>query len=159
MTKAKHKPLRFLNTWKLPVPPLPQCIIQISHNAHFVTEMCTHAHFCYKMVHSGICDWCIVGFVQQVSCEYFEEKPVYPPPTSLGGGIINSVWSWYQNLAWFLVLWIQVPSQVRYLISIISLNNTNLSDKNYVLHAQLANHMLIHWSQDKMTQIFSDAIF
>ena len=33
-----------------------------SHNAldkcptmhHFVTEMCTHAHFCYKMVHYGI---------------------------------------------------------------------------------------------------------
>ena len=24
------------------------------------------AHFCYKMVHCGISDWCIVGFVQQV---------------------------------------------------------------------------------------------
>ena len=45
-----------------------------SHNAsdiypimqHFVTEMCTHAHFCYKMLYCGICDGCIVGFVQQV---------------------------------------------------------------------------------------------
>ena len=45
-----------------------------SHNAsdryptmyHFVTEMCTRAHFCYKMVHCGIWDWRIVGFVQQV---------------------------------------------------------------------------------------------
>ena len=35
----------------------------------FVTEMCTRAHFCYKMVHCGIWDWCIVGFVQQV-CTY-----------------------------------------------------------------------------------------
>ena len=33
---------------------------------HFVTEMCTRAHFCYIMVHCGIWDWCIVGFVQQV---------------------------------------------------------------------------------------------
>ena len=45
-----------------------------SHNAsdkyptmhHFVTEMCTCAHFCYKIVHRGIWDCCIVGFPQQV---------------------------------------------------------------------------------------------
>ena len=30
---------------------------------HFVTEF---AQFCYKMVHCGIWDWCIVGFAQQV---------------------------------------------------------------------------------------------
>ena len=28
----------------------------------------TCAHFCYKMVHYGIWDWRIVGFVRQVSC-------------------------------------------------------------------------------------------
>ena len=28
------------------------------------------AHFCYKMVHGGIWDWYIVGFVQQVYCFY-----------------------------------------------------------------------------------------
>ena len=46
-----------------------------SHNAsekysrmdHFVTEMCTHAHFCHKMLHSGIFFWCIVGFMNSVS--------------------------------------------------------------------------------------------
>ena len=46
-----------------------------SHNAsdkcptihHFVTEMCIHIHFCYKMVHHGIWEWCIVEFEQQVS--------------------------------------------------------------------------------------------
>ena len=32
----------------------------------FVTEMCTCAHFCYKMVHCGISYWCLVGVVQQV---------------------------------------------------------------------------------------------
>ena len=42
-----------------------------SHNAlhkyptmhHFVTQMCTHAHFCYKMMHCGIRNWCTVGSV------------------------------------------------------------------------------------------------
>ena len=33
---------------------------------HFVTE--TWAHFCYKVVHCWIWDWCIVRFVQQVYC-------------------------------------------------------------------------------------------
>ena len=33
---------------------------------HFETECCTRAHFCYKMVHCGIWDWYIVGFVQEV---------------------------------------------------------------------------------------------
>ena len=45
-----------------------------SHNAldkyptmlHFITEMCTRAHFCYKMVHCGIWGWCIVGFSQKI---------------------------------------------------------------------------------------------
>ena len=45
-----------------------------SHNApvpyptmhHLVTEMCTRARFCYKMVHCGIFVWCIVGFVRWV---------------------------------------------------------------------------------------------
>ena len=33
----------------------------------FVTEMCTHVHISVtKMVHCGIWDWCIAGFVQQV---------------------------------------------------------------------------------------------
>ena len=44
-----------------------------SHNAldkyptkhHCVTEMCTY--FCYKMVHCAVWDWCIVGFVWQVT--------------------------------------------------------------------------------------------
>ena len=33
---------------------------------HFVTEICMCAHFCYKMVHCGIWDWCIVGYVRWV---------------------------------------------------------------------------------------------
>ena len=45
-----------------------------SHNAsnkyptmhHFLTEMCTHAHFCYKMVHCWIWDRSIVGFMRLV---------------------------------------------------------------------------------------------
>ena len=40
-----------------------QCIRQISHNAQFCNRdvhMC--AHFCYKTVHCGMWDWCIVKF-------------------------------------------------------------------------------------------------
>ena len=32
---------------------------------HFVTDMCTHAHFCYKSLHCGIWEQCIVGLVQK----------------------------------------------------------------------------------------------
>ena len=48
-----------------------------SHNAsdkystlhHFVAEMCTHLCISVtKVVHCGVWDWCIVGFVQQVYC-------------------------------------------------------------------------------------------
>ena len=33
---------------------------------HFVAELCTCVHFCYKMLHCGIFVWCIVGFVRWV---------------------------------------------------------------------------------------------
>ena len=59
-----------------------------SHNAsdkyptmhHFVTEMCTFAHFCYKMVHCGIWDWCIVRFVQQIYCRQQSNPRLIPNP-------------------------------------------------------------------------------
>ena len=35
---------------------------------HFVTEMCTRAHFCYKILHCGIWHRCILGFVRWVYC-------------------------------------------------------------------------------------------
>ena len=42
-----------------------QRIRQISHNAPFCNRnVHTRAHFCYKMMHCGIWDWCIVEFVQ-----------------------------------------------------------------------------------------------
>ena len=49
---------------------IPQCTCPISHNAQFRTEMCT---FLFWMVHYGICDWCIRGFVRLVNCEGFED--------------------------------------------------------------------------------------
>ena len=50
-----------------PISQIPQCIWQISHNAPFWNRnVHTCAHFCYKMVHCGIWDWCIMGFAQQV---------------------------------------------------------------------------------------------
>ena len=64
----------FTDTWAImiynrPISQIPQYIRQISHNASFCNRnvhMC--AHFCYKMVHCGIWDWCIVGLVQKVYC-------------------------------------------------------------------------------------------
>ena len=48
---------------------IPENTSHISQNAPFCNRnvhMC--AHFCYKMVHSGILVWCIVGFVRWVYC-------------------------------------------------------------------------------------------
>ena len=43
---------------------ITQCICWIFHNVSFCNKnMCTFAHICYKMVHFGIWDWGIVGFV------------------------------------------------------------------------------------------------
>ena len=50
-----------------PISQIPQSIKQTSHSAPFCNRkvhIC--AHFCYKMVHCGIWNWCIVGFGQQV---------------------------------------------------------------------------------------------
>ena len=55
----------------------PCCVFSPSHKSdnasdeyptvyYFVTEICTHAHFCYNMLQCGIGDGCIVGFMQQV---------------------------------------------------------------------------------------------
>ena len=38
-----------------PISQIPECICAISHNAPFVTEMCTR-------VHISVTKWCIVGF-------------------------------------------------------------------------------------------------
>ena len=40
---------------------------------YFVTEMYIHAHFCYRMVHCRIRDWCIVGFAQH---DYWIASPL-----------------------------------------------------------------------------------
>ena len=57
-------------------------IIQISNNAPFCNRN-VHAgvYFCYKMVHYGIWDWCIVEFVQQV---YFLCKVLVSPIHLIG---------------------------------------------------------------------------
>ena len=39
----------------LPISQIPQCIRQVSHNAPFITEMCT-------CVHISVTKWCIVGY-------------------------------------------------------------------------------------------------
>ena len=43
-----------------------QCTSPISHNAPFVTEMCTCAHFCYKTLHCEIFVQCLVEFVRWI---------------------------------------------------------------------------------------------
>ena len=60
-------PVRNKFSFNRPMSQIPQCIMQISHNAPLCNrnvQMC--AHFCYKMLHCGIWDWCIMGFVHQL---------------------------------------------------------------------------------------------
>ena len=46
-----------------PISQIPQCTGPKSHNTPFCNRnVNTCAHFCYKMVHCGIKDWCIVGY-------------------------------------------------------------------------------------------------
>ena len=55
------------NYYNRPISQIPQCIRQIPHNAPYCNRnVHTCAHFCYKMVHCGIWDCWIVGFVRWV---------------------------------------------------------------------------------------------
>ena len=66
---------------------------------HFVTNVHMRAYFCYKMMHCGIWDWCIMGFVQQVYwSKQFTHTTLHIPiqnseilPSSSGG------WIWKQG--------------------------------------------------------------
>ena len=52
-----------------PISQIPKYTKQISHDAPFCNRnVHTYAHFCCKMTHCGIWDWCIVGVLQQVYC-------------------------------------------------------------------------------------------
>ena len=66
-------------TWSLKrtISQIPHCTCPISHNAPFRTEMCT---FLFWMVHCGIWNRCIVGFVR---FHYF--LPTIPLSGSLSG--------------------------------------------------------------------------
>ena len=48
-----------------PISQIQRCIRQIAHYAAFCNRYAC-AHFCYKLLHCGIWDWCIVVFVQQI---------------------------------------------------------------------------------------------
>ena len=53
----------------IPISQIPICTRHLPYNApYWDRHVHTRAHFCCKMVHCGIWDWCIVGFVQQVYC-------------------------------------------------------------------------------------------
>ena len=45
------------------ISQIPQCTSPISHNEPLCNiNVHMREHFCYKIVHCGIWDWCIVGF-------------------------------------------------------------------------------------------------
>ena len=51
------------------ISQIPQCIKQLFHNAPLCNRnVHTCAHFCYKVVHCGVWDCCIVGLLQQIYC-------------------------------------------------------------------------------------------
>ena len=48
------------------ISQIPRRIGQISRNVSFGNRnLHTYAHFCYKMMHCGMWDWCVVEFVRQ----------------------------------------------------------------------------------------------
>ena len=47
--------------WTNDISQIQKCFIQISHNAPFVAEICTH-------VHISVTKWCIVGHDTNASC-------------------------------------------------------------------------------------------
>ena len=79
-----------------PISQIPWCIKQISHNPFCIRSLInTRAHFRYKMVHCGIWDWWIVGFVQHVDsflvrwCDSFTD-------------VSSALLHWYSAIVWLL---------------------------------------------------------
>ena len=65
----------------LPEPMLTEIFVAL-YSIPYTAPLCsrnvhTCAHFCYKMVHLGIWDWCIVGFVRLVLLPSFNTGRVY----------------------------------------------------------------------------------
>ena len=58
--------VEFPSSLNRPISQIPECACPISHNAPLRTEMCT---FLFWMVHCGIWDRCIVGFVDMINCD------------------------------------------------------------------------------------------
>ena len=58
---TKDTGLCFANPMNRLFTQIPQCTCPISHNAPFIIEMCT---FLFWMMHCGMWDKCIVGFVR-----------------------------------------------------------------------------------------------
>ena len=64
VNRGKH------HTFALLISQIPQCSRQLSHNAPFCNRNAyACALSCYRMVHCGMWNWCIVGFMQQAYCD------------------------------------------------------------------------------------------
>ena len=83
--------VRFGKPWGVcrHIPQIPQYIRQIPHNAPFCNRnVHTCVHFWYKMVHCGIWDCCIVGFVGLVYCSNLQLNiRVITRPLYIGGNL------------------------------------------------------------------------
>ena len=71
-TSRRTHELRCCN-W--PNSQIPECTCSISHNATFSTEMCT---FVFWMLHCGIWNRCILGFVRSVYCGFGMTSQLLP---------------------------------------------------------------------------------
>ena len=65
LSNIQHRPVIIRcsfpqKTYNRPISQIPHCTCPITHNASFRTEMCT---FLFWMVLCGICDTCIMGFI------------------------------------------------------------------------------------------------
>ena len=77
---------------------IPHCNCPISHNDHFVTEMCT-------CVHIFVTKWRTVGYLPDASWEFWGGSIEKTVSQDMGSIMTNAIW-WplMRLLSWYLVL-------------------------------------------------------
>ena len=104
ISKCYSVPMCYLNSWiwdidfNKRIPQIPQCIKNIPQWTILQQNVHTCAQFCYKFVHCGVLDWCIVGHRTGALGDFFNR--------SVGNWLVPAVsicmywiqvrfWKWY----------------------------------------------------------------
>ena len=120
------------NGSKRPISQIPQCMRQMSHNAPFCNR---NVHTCtfllqndalwdMGLLHCGIWDWCIMGFVKWVNC------------TSAGPYMSNIRWNGSPFITWNIHTYYWYTR-----CCIICINDINIYFKRYAYKFYEANRV------------------